>query len=125
MHDLSDKERFVAIVRAGRDGSGEDNDLNGSINSLFITMVTSVATKFAASGWLNARLTSSTPTRMPLTPNYQHLKPEANLACFLMSLMAVLGGSLKRRERISARLGGYFKQLYLASRSEAYERRRP
>lgn len=29
--------------------------------------------------------------------------------------MAVLGGSLKRRERISARLGDVLSQLYLAS----------
>jgi acyl-CoA dehydrogenase len=39
----------------------------------------------------------------------------ANLALLSDVSMAVLGGSLKRRERISARLGDVLSQLYLAS----------
>lgn len=39
----------------------------------------------------------------------------ANLALLSDVSMAVLGGNLKRRERISARLGDVLSQLYLAS----------
>ncbi|WP_313159246.1 acyl-CoA dehydrogenase domain-containing protein, partial [Mixta calida] len=47
---------------------------------------------------------------------YQHLnRISANLALLSDVSMSVLGGSLKRRERISARLGDILSQLYLAS----------
>lgn len=60
--------------------------------------------------------TSKTPTRDATRRYYQHLnRLSANLALLADMSMSVLGGSLKRRERISARLGDVLSQLYLAS----------
>ncbi|RAN85930.1 acyl-CoA dehydrogenase, partial [Bacillus sp. SRB_28] len=65
---------------------------------------------------LTRGLTSSTPTRDATRRYYQHMnRLSANLALLSDVSMAVLGGSLKRRERISARLGDVLSQLYLAS----------
>ncbi|HAK36507.1 MAG TPA: hypothetical protein DCM44_19645, partial [Pantoea sp.] len=55
---------------------------------------------------LTAGRGSATPTRDATRRYYQHLnRLSANLALLADVSMAVLGGSLKRRERISARLG--------------------
>lgn len=60
--------------------------------------------------------TSATPTRDATRRYYQHInRLSANLALLSDVSMAVLGGSLKRRERISARLGDVLSQMYLAS----------
>ncbi|MGK3134457.1 acyl-CoA dehydrogenase FadE [Pantoea trifolii] len=60
--------------------------------------------------------TSVTPTRDATRRYYQHInRLSANLALLSDVSMAVLGGSLKRRERISARLGDVLSQMYLAS----------
>ncbi|CCG86312.1 acyl-CoA dehydrogenase FadE [Erwinia piriflorinigrans] len=60
--------------------------------------------------------TSATPTRDATRRYYQHLnRISANLALLSDLSMTILGGSLKRRERISARLGDVLSQLYLAS----------
>lgn len=60
--------------------------------------------------------TSVSPTRDATRRYYQHLnRISANLALLSDVAMSVLGGSLKRRERISARLGDILSQLYLAS----------
>lgn len=72
----------------------------------------------ARSLWLGltAGRTSQTPTRDATRRYYQHLnRLSANLALLSDIAMSVLGGSLKRRERISARLGDVLSQLYLAS----------
>ncbi|MGK3126245.1 acyl-CoA dehydrogenase FadE [Candidatus Pantoea formicae] len=60
--------------------------------------------------------TSASPTRDVTRRYYQQLnRLSANLALLSDVSMAVLGGSLKRRERISARLGDVLSQMYLAS----------
>ncbi|ORM66912.1 acyl-CoA dehydrogenase FadE [Pantoea rwandensis] len=60
--------------------------------------------------------TSAAPTRDVTRRYYQQLnRLSANLALLSDVSMAVLGGSLKRRERISARLGDVLSQMYLAS----------
>lgn len=60
--------------------------------------------------------TSATPTKDATRRYYQQMnRLSANLAYLSDVSMAVLGGSLKRRERISARLGDVLSQLYLAS----------
>ncbi|PKH21254.1 acyl-CoA dehydrogenase [Enterobacterales bacterium CwR94] len=65
---------------------------------------------------LTAGYTSASPTRDATRRYYQHLnRISANLALLSDVSMAVLGGSLKRRERVSARLGDILSQLYLAS----------
>ncbi|MBY5920106.1 acyl-CoA dehydrogenase [Ferrimonas balearica] len=56
------------------------------------------------------------PVAGPTSRHYQHLnRLSANLAIMTDIAMMVLGGSLKRREMISARLGDVLSQLYLAS----------
>ncbi|PWC17003.1 acyl-CoA dehydrogenase [Brenneria roseae subsp. roseae] len=66
-------------------------------------------------GLTNGRL-SHAPVNDETRHYYQRLnRLSANLALLADVSMAVLGGSLKRRERISARLGDILSQLYLAS----------
>ncbi|MBT9184598.1 acyl-CoA dehydrogenase [Pectobacterium punjabense] len=68
--------------------------------------------------WLG--LTNGILSRAPVNDKTRHYYQQlnrlsANLALLADVSMAVLGGSLKRRERISARLGDILSQLYLAS----------
>lgn len=66
-------------------------------------------------GITNGR-TSKAPTKDNTRRFYQQLnRQSANLALLADISMAVLGGGLKRRERISARLGDILSHLYLAS----------
>ncbi|MEF3022637.1 acyl-CoA dehydrogenase FadE [Vibrio mimicus] len=59
---------------------------------------------------------SQAPTRDATKRYYQQLnRYSANLALLADVSMAVLGGSLKRKERLSARLGDILSQLYLGS----------
>ena len=73
---------------------------------------------FCRSFWLgltNSRF-SNTPFSDDTARYYQHLNRfSANLAFLSDISMAVLGGELKRKERISARLGDILSQLYLCS----------
>ncbi|CAH1594907.1 acyl-CoA dehydrogenase FadE [Vibrio owensii] len=65
---------------------------------------------------LNDGLSSSSPTKDATKRYYQQLnRYSANLALLSDISMAVLGGSLKRKERLSARLGDILSQLYLSS----------
>lgn len=73
---------------------------------------------FIRSFWLG--LTSSRFSNAPYSDKtkryYQHMNRfSANLALLSDLAMATLGGNLKRKERISARLGDLLSQLYLAS----------
>ncbi|QXO18007.1 acyl-CoA dehydrogenase FadE [Vibrio ostreae] len=59
---------------------------------------------------------SQAPVRDATQRYYQQLnRYSANLALLADISMAVLGGSLKRKERLSARLGDILSQLYLSS----------
>lgn len=59
---------------------------------------------------------SSAPTNDATKRYYQQLnRYSANLALLSDISMAVLGGSLKRKERLSARLGDILSQLYFSS----------
>ncbi|PKF76295.1 acyl-CoA dehydrogenase [Vibrio sp. vnigr-6D03] len=59
---------------------------------------------------------SDSPTSDKTRRYYQQLnRYSANMALLSDISMAVLGGSLKRKERLSARLGDILSQLYLAS----------
>ncbi|MBR9874456.1 MAG: acyl-CoA dehydrogenase [Vibrionaceae bacterium] len=65
---------------------------------------------------LSDGLGSSAPTKDATKRYYQQLnRYSANLALLSDISMAVLGGSLKRKERLSARLGDILSQLYLSS----------
>jgi acyl-CoA dehydrogenase len=73
---------------------------------------------FCRSFWLgvtNSRFSAS-PFDDETTRYYQHMNRfSANLAFLSDISMAALGGELKRKERISARLGDILSQLYLSS----------
>ncbi|WP_299007766.1 acyl-CoA dehydrogenase FadE [uncultured Shewanella sp.] len=76
------------------------------------------ASNFVRSLWLG--LTSSRFSNAPYSDKtkryYQHMNRfSANLALLSDLAMATLGGNLKRKERISARLGDLLSQLYLTS----------
>ncbi|USD39328.1 MULTISPECIES: acyl-CoA dehydrogenase FadE [Ferrimonas] len=77
-----------------------------------------VFTNFVRSFWLG--LTGSRFSSAPYSDTtkryYQHMNRfSANLALLSDLAMALLGGNLKRKERVSARLGDLLSQLYLAS----------
>lgn len=97
--------------------AAQNNSLS-AFDKLLFKHIGHVNSNLVRSLWLGLTngLTSSTPTRDATRRYYQHLnRLSANLALLSDVAMAVLGGSLKRRERISARLGDVLSQLYLAS----------
>jgi acyl-CoA dehydrogenase len=94
------KEQLVAFDKA----------VWGHIGFAFSNAVRSVW--FALSG----NLTSSAPFSDSTSKYYRALQGySSNLALLTDISMGVLGGSLKRRERLSARLGDVLSHLYLAS----------
>jgi acyl-CoA dehydrogenase len=73
---------------------------------------------FVRSLWLGITdgRSSTAPLHSATKRYYQQLnRYSANLALLSDVSMAVLGGSLKRRERLSARLGDILSQMYLSS----------
>ncbi|ALV93303.1 MULTISPECIES: acyl-CoA dehydrogenase FadE [Pantoea] len=93
------------------------NDLVAFDRALF-SHIGHVGSNKVRSLWLGLTggRTSAAPTRDVTRRYYQQLnRLSANLALLSDVSMAVLGGSLKRRERISARLGDVLSQMYLAS----------
>ncbi|MFI3246813.1 MAG: acyl-CoA dehydrogenase FadE [Ferrimonas sp.] len=77
-----------------------------------------VFSNFVRSIWLGltgSRLSNS-PYQDDTKRYYQHMNRfSANLALLSDVAMAMLGGGLKRKERVSARLGDLLSQLYLCS----------
>ncbi|MEW5291656.1 acyl-CoA dehydrogenase FadE [Erwinia papayae] len=97
--------------------SAQNNDVIAFDRALF-SHVGHVGSNGMRSLWLGLTggRTSTSPTRDATRRYYQHLnRLSASLALLSDVAMSVLGGSLKRRERISARLGDVLSQLYLAS----------
>ncbi|QKJ85974.1 Acyl-CoA dehydrogenase [Paramixta manurensis] len=97
--------------------AAQSNDVVAFDKALF-SHIGHVGSNKMRSLWLGltAGRTSRSPTRDATRRYYQHLnRISANLALLSDVSMSVLGGSLKRRERISARLGDILSQLYLAS----------
>ncbi|CAG9412285.1 acyl-CoA dehydrogenase FadE [Providencia alcalifaciens] len=97
--------------------AAQDNNLNKFDKAVFGHIGHVISNK-CRSFWLgltNGR-GSSAPTKDETRRYYQMLnRHSANLALLSDVSMGVLGGSLKRRERISARLGDILSHLYLAS----------
>lgn len=94
-----------------------DNRLHEFDHALF-AHIGHVLTSATRSFWLGLSrgYFSPSPFRDATRRYYQHLnRLSANLALLSDIAMATLGGSLKRRERLSARLGDILSQLYLAS----------
>lgn len=97
--------------------AAQNNDVN-AFDKLLFKHIGHVGSNKMRSLWLGLTngLTSATPTKDSTKRYYQYMnRLSANLALLSDVSMAVLGGSLKRRERISARLGDILSQLYLAS----------
>ncbi|MCL2909302.1 acyl-CoA dehydrogenase FadE [Shewanella aquimarina] len=98
-----------------------DPDLNKSLNdfdSALFGHIGFTTSNLVRSFWLG--LTSSYFSNSPYKDKtkryYQHMNRfSANLALLSDLAMATLGGGLKRKERVSARLGDLLSQLYLAS----------
>ncbi len=91
--------------------------LNGFDNALF-GHVGFVISNMVRSFWfgLTDGRGSSAPRKDATTRYYHQLnRYSSNLALLADISMAVLGGSLKRKERLSARLGDVLSQLYLSS----------
>ncbi|UGA50173.1 MULTISPECIES: acyl-CoA dehydrogenase FadE [Dickeya] len=98
-------------------GAAQDNDLKAFDRALF-GHLGHIGGNIMRSLWLG--LTNGRTSRAPVSDAtrryYQRLnRLSANLALLADVSMSVLGGSLKRRERLSARLGDVLSQLYLAS----------
>lgn len=97
--------------------AAQNNDVN-AFDKLLFKHIGHVGSNKMRSLWLGLTngLGSGTPTRDATKRYYQYInRLSANLALLSDVSMAVLGGSLKRRERISARLGDVLSQLYLAT----------
>ncbi len=97
--------------------AAQNNDVDAFDNLLF-KHIGHVGSNKMRSLWLGITggRTSATPTKDATARYYQQInRLSANLALLSDISMAVLGGSLKRRERISARLGDVLSQLYLAT----------
>lgn len=97
--------------------AAQNNDVN-AFDKLLFRHIGHVGSNLVRSFWLGLTngLTSRSLTRDATRRYYQHInRLSASLALLSDMSMAVLGGSLKRRERISARLGDVLSQLYLAS----------
>jgi len=97
--------------------AAESNDLHAFDHALF-GHLGHVGSNKMRSLWLG--LTRGRTSRVPVGDAtrryYQYInRLSANLALLSDVSMGVLGGSLKRRERISARLGDILSQLYLAT----------
>ncbi|WP_033577571.1 acyl-CoA dehydrogenase FadE [Dickeya chrysanthemi] len=98
-------------------GAAQDNDLKAFDRALFghLGHIGGNAIRSLWLGLTNGR-TSRAPVNDVTRRYYQRLnRLSANLALLADVSMGVLGGSLKRRERLSARLGDVLSQLYLAS----------
>src|SRR6266700_7182 len=99
--------------------AAREGDLKGFDAALFghIRHVISNETRAFLMAITGSRFVSVSPKASPrMRRNYQHLtRISAALAYAADVSMLVLGGSLKRRERISARLGDVLSMLYLAS----------
>ncbi|MDE9551830.1 acyl-CoA dehydrogenase FadE [Xenorhabdus bovienii] len=97
--------------------AAENNNVKAFDKALF-GHLGHVASNTLRSLWLgitNGR-TSRTPVSDATRRYYQHInRLSANLALLSDVSMGVLGGSLKRRERISARLGDILSQIFLAT----------
>ncbi|MEF1309547.1 acyl-CoA dehydrogenase FadE [Vibrio mytili] len=96
----------------------ETNDAVEQFDKALAGHVSFTMSNLVRSIWfgLSDGLGSSAPTKDATKRYYQQLnRYSANLALLSDISMAVLGGSLKRKERLSARLGDILSQLYLSS----------
>ncbi|MFN1582959.1 acyl-CoA dehydrogenase FadE [Vibrio rotiferianus] len=104
------EEMNAAYSDAGDAVEKFDKALAGHVSFTMSNLVRSI--------WfgLSDGLGSTSPTKDSTKRYYQQLnRYSANLALLSDISMAVLGGSLKRKERLSARLGDILSQLYLSS----------
>jgi acyl-CoA dehydrogenase len=101
--------------------AAENSDTEGSLKAFdeaFFSHVGFVLTNFARTFWLgitHGRLSES-PLKGPAKQYFQRLNwMSAAFALAADIALMTLGGSLKRKERLSARLGDMLSELYIAS----------
>lgn len=96
----------------------QSSDALDKFDAALVGHVSFTLSNLVRSLWLgitDGRL-SAAPTNDATKRYYQQLnRYSANIAFLSDIAMAVLGGSLKRKERLSARLGDILSQLYLSS----------
>ncbi|OEE71871.1 acyl-CoA dehydrogenase FadE [Vibrio ordalii] len=96
----------------------QDSDAVEKFDAALVGHVSFTMSNLVRSIWFGVTdgFGSSAPTNDATKRYYQQLnRYSANLALLSDISMAVLGGSLKRKERLSARLGDILSQLYLSS----------
>ncbi len=96
----------------------ESRDAIEKFDTALAGHVSFTTSNFIRSLWLGLTdgYGSASPKKDATQRYYQQLnRYSANLALLADISMAVLGGSLKRKERLSARLGDILSQLYLSS----------
>ena len=88
-----------------------------AFDQVFKRHISNLFGHIARSFWLGLSTGGSRPSaQRPLTAHYRRLSHlSAGFALIADVTLALLGGDLKRKERISARLGDALSQLYLAS----------
>ncbi len=87
-----------------------DENLFAHIGYSLSNFIRSLSMGLSNSLWINK------PVDHEMGRYYQHLTRMSSSLAFISDIaMAVLGGDLKRKERLSARLGDILSQLYLAS----------
>lgn len=96
--------------------SVRNNDLDAFDESFFAHTGFIIAnfTKSLIFGWTDARLTKAPASALKRYYQLVH-KYSTNLAFLADFSMVVMGGGLKRREKLSARLGDMLSSLYLVS----------
>ena len=94
-----------------------DQALWGHIGHVFKNVFRSLASSLFGSRWIGIKADID-----PATKRYyqQMTRLSSNFALMADMCMAVYGGSLKKREKISARLGDILSHLYIASASLKY-----
>lgn len=103
--------------------SKEEKDKTKKIDSLIMGHIGYALSNFVRTLWmsLTGGLLVFSPVKGPTAPYYRQLtRMSAALALLADVSMLSLGGKLKRKERISARLGDILSQLYLASATLKY-----
>ncbi|MHB1949021.1 MAG: acyl-CoA dehydrogenase [Gammaproteobacteria bacterium] len=99
--------------------SGPDNaDTTRQLDRLLLSHVGYAMSNFVRAFWggLTAGYLIISPVRGPTARYYRQLTRMSSALALLSDMsMMILGGALKRKESISARLGDVLSQLYLAS----------
>lgn len=88
------------------------------LDKILLSHIGYAVSNFARTFWmgLTGGLFVHSPVKGPISPYYRQLTRMSSALAFVSDMsMMILGGGLKRKESISARLGDLMSQLYIAS----------